>query len=539
MSADSDRLALAADAESKGLPMLAQEFRERAGTLRSPHECEAAAEPPAKPQKKARAPRKCSACNGTGHAPVDDLDLGDSITHSFCPRCGGSGKPTLAKSAGPLATADVKCRACGGRGRYSGSPGPCAACAGTGRIARKRRAEQHAGQPEGGPSSESQPTSSQQNALGGGLRDSGPVPPMITEAVQHAAVAPGLVPPFQAPTTSGESGASTLTLAPGPISPPDRTSYLGSGDIGQILGLSPHGSAISVFARKLGLEERREEEPEHLWIGSMLEPAIAQMYAARSGRKLVKAAHLLHPREPWAGETMDYLTCDPGPLLNVECKATFLFGTQYWPADAEQPPDHVLAQTTWQVGIARAAGLAVEGSRVPRLLVTGTFRIYEVAYDEELFDLLLARGRAFWRQVERREAPLLDGSDAAARYLRAKYPRDRAPLKPAPLEAGPLAAMYLIAKADREAAEECEDEAKHRLQELIGDSAGLDAPTWYATWKAAASGGTDWKATAETLAARLGWYAGVDGAEILNLEAEEHVRPGSRRFNLTEKKEKA
>lgn len=296
---------------------------------------------------------------------------------------------------------------------------------------------------------------------------------------------------------------------------PDRQTYLGSADIGMVAGVSPHGAMLDVFLRKTGLALKPDAEAEHLWIGRFLEPSIAAMYSDRTDRQLVKAKFMRHPSEPWAGATMDYIALHD--LLNVEAKATFRFGVRYWPEDAEEPPMGIIGQSTWQVGIARANGLMLEATDVPRLLVTGSFRIYRVAWDEELFALLMERGRKFWHEhVLTGNPPPLDGSDAAAEYLRARYPKSKGNLLPATQEAAILCADYGRFKAEAQTWGQKAEERKQAIQALIGDADGIDG---LCTWRSNARGSTDWKGVSEAM---------KPPAELIA----KYQRPGARVFRV-------
>lgn len=327
------------------------------------------------------------------------------------------------------------------------------------------------------------------------------------------------------------AGPGSLAGLAAPPSTQERRLYLGSADIGAVVGAAgAHGSPITVFARKTGRVREVEHEAEILWIGRVLEPTIARLYAERTGREVVKAPRFAHPTEPWAAASPDYLV--PSLGLNVECKATFRFGAAAWPEDAEEPPEAICAQVQWQMGVARAAGCELVATDVPRLIASGRFVIYRVAWDAALFAALLEAGRAFWRDhVETDIAPPLDGSPAAGDYLRYRYPRSRGgDLLPATGEALGLASALGVARGREKRYAREGDKAEQLLKAIVGEADGIEG---LCTWRSDKKGRTDWKAAAEVLAAELGEQFGVDGRTILDEEAEKQRGAPARRFLLS------
>lgn len=320
---------------------------------------------------------------------------------------------------------------------------------------------------------------------------------------------------------------SCPTAGAAPPSTFDRRTYIGSADIGAIVGaVGAHGNAISVFAEKTGRPREEAPEAEILWIGRVLEPAIATLYSERTGRAIEKASRVTHPTEPWAAAHPDYLA--PAHALNIECKATFRFGAATWPEDAEDPPEAICAQAAWQMGLLRASGWHVTATDIPRLIASGRFAIYRVEWDEDLFAALLAAGRAFWHEhVLRDVPPPMDGSTAATDYLRARYPRSTGAILPATEAARTLARDLGAIRAEVRAIEGSADLAEQTLKAMIGEAAGIDG---VATWHSNKTAGTNWKRVAESLAAEIEELTGA--RNILSVEAEKQKNAPARVFRL-------
>ena len=343
---------------------------------------------------------------------------------------------------------------------------------------------------------------------------------ITTGAALHRNGAPGLdgAPQTVAAPTIGEPQAKASLEAPHAL---DRSLYLGSGDIAAVIGVSPFGGPLRVYRlKKFPIEDPREE-PEHLLIGRVIEPAIAELCRLKHlpGDEIAKPARIAHPSEPWAAASPDFFS-DSG--VNIECKNIGRWGAEHWPEDAAEPPLAIVAQVTWQVGIARAAGHPIEYTLVARLFGGCAFRAFRVDWFPDLFDRLLSRGRRFWARVQAGDPPPLDDHDEARDYLRARFPRATGEMLIPPDEAHDLCATYRNAAAAEKEAGERKESAQVALCALIGDAAGLSG---LCTWKNNASGGCDWKALAAA--------AGVATPEKIK----EFTRPGPRVFRLiTERK---
>lgn len=100
----------------------------------------------------------------------------------------------------------------------------------------------------------------------------------------------------------------------------DRTNWLkarqqtiGASESAIVLGVSPWGSQLSLWAEKIGRMERVEPEVEPEWTfwGSMLEDAIIRGYSKRTGRAAVPFGILLRSTKwPWMSATPDALVTD-------------------------------------------------------------------------------------------------------------------------------------------------------------------------------------------------------------------------------------
>lgn len=307
----------------------------------------------------------------------------------------------------------------------------------------------------------------------------------------------------------------------------ERTTGIGSSEIGAIAGVSPHATPMEVYCLKVGLAERAPTTAQQ-FAGQHLERAIASMYAERENARIVLPSTvwprsvngtLRHSAEPWMIATPDVVRIEDGaPARLVEIKNVGGYNAREWGDDGSRDvPAHYLAQVTWQMGVA-----GITRCDLVALIGGQDLRVFPIAFDAELFALLHGAGRRFWfEHVIPQVAPDIDASEGTKRYLNARYPRNTRPLLTAPETADRWARQFAEADALLSSAETLRDEARNALCDYIGDADGIEAPAWRATWKAAKSGGTDWKALAMQL--------GATPAQIA-----EFTRPGPRKFHFTQ-----
>lgn len=276
-----------------------------------------------------------------------------------------------------------------------------------------------------------------------------------------------------------------------------RAEGVGSSEIAQIIGVSPHGTAFDLYCQKTGLVG---PTPETLaqQIGTALEEPIARLYGRRTGAlEIVRPRAALscvvddtvaHPAHPWALATPDFYAVGgafaPGRLVEIKNVGGWM--TRAWGDDGtDEVPLHYLAQCTWQMGVT-----GVPRCDLVALLGGSDLRVYPLAFDAALFDRLLAAARRFWfDHVRARVAPTLDGSESARRYLDARYPRSSAGRVPAPPLAEVFAEQLAAARAGQAAADDARARAEHALKELLGGREGFDGAGWRLTWRTPPKGG--------------------------------------------------
>lgn len=202
-----------------------------------------------------------------------------------------------------------------------------------------------------------------------------------------------------------------------------RGSYIGGSDAAAILGLSPYRTIGEVWIAKVQAQEAIEtgdglfDDPEmpsrFMEWGTLLESPILSKYERETGIPLFRPGLTLyrHPEMPYIGGTLDAYGITPaGDKRIVEAKTTdgFLnWREQLWgPSGSDVVPDWYLVQLLHYLIVRRQEGFTAGDFAV--LIGGNDFRIFHIAYDSELAEIILAALADFWQMVTERRAPNLD-----------------------------------------------------------------------------------------------------------------------------------
>lgn len=209
-----------------------------------------------------------------------------------------------------------------------------------------------------------------------------------------------------------------------------RRSGIGASDAPALFGDSPYGSAFSVYASKLGLEDA-ETEADFLTVGREIEPVILRLFAnPRYGpdppREIRRGGGLMRSRRwPWMLATLDAWQIDrsdPSSPGVLEAKNRVFEavdeGDLVLPRDVWIQVQHQLAVTGWTWG----SVAWLEYGRRPRYADVGRD-------DDFIRDALVPRCEGFWTaNVEAGIAPDpgIGNADATAAALKRIYPEAKA-----------------------------------------------------------------------------------------------------------------
>lgn len=263
-----------------------------------------------------------------------------------------------------------------------------------------------------------------------------------------------------------------------------RRAGIGSSDIPVIAGESSYRSPYTLWAEKTGLlapDEPDADQAELFEIGHLMEPVLLELYTRRTGRHARRAPVMrTHPELPWANASLDATA----PVRRI-VEAKWSHATRWGAAGI---PDDVLLQVHWQmfvIGWDVADVIALVG-RTPRVV--------EIVRDNGLIDEVVGLASEFWRLVETRTPPPVDGSETTRKTIVALHPTNLLPALSATPELVQLVDLYIEARAQAKDAEDRAGTAGNVLRAVIGDADGIDGLVTYR--KSAGSQRVNWPAVA-------------------------------------------
>lgn len=319
----------------------------------------------------------------------------------------------------------------------------------------------------------------------------------------------------------------------------ERETCITATDVAKILGISKYGSAIDVYAEKIG-EAIPSEPTEPMRRGLQLEPAILRIYGEEIAPVVPELPYTLVrcPTDHLIAATLDARRVSGSDFLDgrpVDAKNVGWHDASEWgDTDTDQMPKHFGVQLMIQMYVTgtKEADLAV-------LFSGNDFRRYTIQRVPEVEEQLAQICREFWENhVLTRTPPEVDGSESYAKYLAQVFAKNTDVVLRATSEQDLMASELNAAKEDFERAEEKVEVYKNRFKAAIGTAKAIEGPKWKAAWGLTKdSTGTDWEAVAKAIA--LEHASKVEGVAATHLIAELVkknqivTKKGSRRFTFT------
>jgi putative phage-type endonuclease len=308
-----------------------------------------------------------------------------------------------------------------------------------------------------------------------------------------------------------------------------QTTGIGASEIAAVAGISDWEGPWEVYARKKELIDGPEQTEEMFW-GKTFEPVIAGVFSARMDLPIAwHDKRVYSPTRPWQYASPDaFILTEPKRQI-LEIKTAGQYRAGEWDREAgneDGVPEYYVAQVAWQMSVCE-----LDLAYIAVLIGGNDFRVYKIARDPVLEEILIEEGETFWRQyllpgVE----PPLSGSRQARDYLRKRYPREREKLRPATVAETEMLAEYASVRSQLALLEERKGVLENQLTRAIGDHEGLAWERGKMTWKKARdSAKTNWEELAKE---QLVGFA-PDEQEGL-IQQHTHVVAGSRRINFRE-----
>lgn len=199
-----------------------------------------------------------------------------------------------------------------------------------------------------------------------------------------------------------------------------RRTGLGGSDAGVILGVSPFNTPYSLWADKTGILIQEDKDNEKLRQGRDLEDYVASRFCEQTGKKVRKRNCSFQSLEyPWMLANIDRDVI--GENAGLECKTTNVFSaTSYRKRDI---PLGYYCQCLHYMQV-----LGYDRMYLAVLVFGTDFHVFTIERSDPLVQLdlevLIKAERNFWRLVQKRIPPDVDGDQKTSRALGLAYPAD-------------------------------------------------------------------------------------------------------------------
>lgn len=255
-----------------------------------------------------------------------------------------------------------------------------------------------------------------------------------------------------------------------------RRTGIGGSDAATVVGLNPYSSLYTLYNDKLGLIPAKEDN-EAMRQGRDFEDYVARRWMEVTGKKVRRNCYM------WRSNENPFMIADidrevVGENAGLECKTT----SAYSKGDLEDGE----VPLTYYVQCQHYMAVMGFDRMYLAVLVLGVgFYHFVIDRDENEIAALIEAEADFWRMVETKTPPPVDGSDSTMATLAAIYPTEtvagRVQLTGrAAALIGDIEAM----KAERDALGESINRAKAAIMQEIGDAEGGQCDGWRVSWKA-------------------------------------------------------
>ncbi|MBO3326445.1 YqaJ viral recombinase family protein [Clostridium perfringens] len=193
----------------------------------------------------------------------------------------------------------------------------------------------------------------------------------------------------------------------------ERQKGIGGSDVGAIMGVSQYKTAFNIYLEKTEPIIELEKQSEAAYWGDQFEEVVAKEFERRTGKKVRRdRRHFQNKDYPFMVANIDRRVVGEDAIL--ECKTANQYLAKEWESE-EVPPSYLLQVQHY---------LAVTGASKGYIavLIGGQKFIWkEIERDEELINIIIEAEKEFWKMVQDKTPPALDGSSAAEKWVNEKY----------------------------------------------------------------------------------------------------------------------
>jgi len=251
-----------------------------------------------------------------------------------------------------------------------------------------------------------------------------------------------------------------------------RRKGIGASESPCLVGVSPFGGPIGVWAKKMGLFTERPTDAMDL--GNYLEEGILRMYADKTKRQIMGFGTVTHPKHPWMLCTPDGAAFGERRIVQVKLVGSWM--ASHW---EEGVPDYVEVQVQHEMEVCD-----VPVCDVVAVLGGTEYRCIEVKRDRSVGRDLVEICHAFWKDhVLTGEMPEPDGGEEARATIGARWKHRDEKMIAATPELERLGIAWLVEDEKIRAAEKAQSLIEQKLKIAIGEHEGIEGESFRATWK--------------------------------------------------------
>ena len=256
-----------------------------------------------------------------------------------------------------------------------------------------------------------------------------------------------------------------------------RKQGIGGSDASVVCGISRYKSPVELWMEKTGQLPSQEAGEAAYW-GNLLESLVRKEFTKRTGIEVTKPSAIYQSQEhPFMLANVDGLCEDDthGPCI-FEAKTASAYKAGEW---EDAIPDEYMIQIQHYMAVT-----GCQGAYIAVLIGGNSFRWKFVDRDEELMHMLIFLEEDFWKHVEKGVPPVLDGSEASAKFLAERFP-DSVPQSEIALpdKAAELLQQYDLSCEVLKLATEQKQEAENQLKQMLGDHETGTSGNRVITWK--------------------------------------------------------
>lgn len=266
----------------------------------------------------------------------------------------------------------------------------------------------------------------------------------------------------------------------------ERQCGIGGSDVGAILGVNKYKTPFEVYLEKTEPITEVGEQSESAYWGDQFEEVVAKEFEKRTGKKVRRdRKHYKHKEYSFMVANIDRKVVGENAIL--ECKTANQYLANEWQED-EVPASYLLQVQHY---------LFVTGAEVGYIavLIGGQKFVWkEVQRDEELIEVIIEAEKEFWKMVQDKTPPALDGSSAAEKYLKERYKEaEEDKLIELGFEYKDKIKTYLDMKVQLKNFETQVKELENQIKFEIGNAEYAHAPGYSLSWKNVSSAKVDSK----------------------------------------------